>query len=58
MTLCEDGHPEIIHNEGWKECPLCGANEEIARARDEILELVAEIKALEKDIDKLESRIE
>lgn len=55
MYLCEDGHTEIAHDDGYKNCPLCKAIEENNSLLSEISELKEKISDLEDTIIELEN---
>lgn len=43
MYLCEDSHSEIVHNEGYRDCPLCKALNTIAGLEDKLSELESKL---------------
>lgn len=52
MEICSNGHPPIVHTEGYKNCPLCKMKEECNG--DRIRDLEEVISNLEDDRDDLE----
>jgi transcription initiation factor IIE alpha subunit len=46
MIICENGHDEIVHIQGRRECPLCAAIAELREAKDKISELESDIEKL------------
>jgi hypothetical protein len=45
MQICETSeHNQIVHDEGWKECPLCKALSELEDALKRIEELEEELR--------------
>lgn len=54
MEICSNGHPPIVHTEGYKNCPLCKAKEEYdkdSRIRD-LEEVVDDLNSDKDDIER------
>jgi len=60
MEICSNGHPEIIHNEGWKNCPVCklikGHQDEIVDIEDELEELKDDFMRLTDEVSDLRAQ--
>ena len=46
MDICSRYHDEIVHDNGYNNCPLCEKIKEIERLESEINDLKDEIKEL------------
>ena len=55
MEICSNDHPEIIHNEGWKNCPLCALKE---KHRKEMNDLQYQLDELQGDYYRLVDDLE
>lgn len=58
MYLCEDGHPEIVHDNGYRSCPLCEVLNTVEELKAEILELQEKIDDRDSKIGELQNEIE
>ena len=57
MYLCEDSHPEIVHDNGYRSCPLCEALNKIAVLESEAENLKEKLSEADGTIDELEANI-
>lgn len=57
MEICSNGHPPIVHTEGYKNCPLCKAKEEY-ESESRITGLETEIDNLKDDLVDTENELE
>ena len=56
MDICSKRHPEIVHDEGYRDCPICNKISEMTLLEDQIVDLEKEKDNLEDKIFNLEEK--